>query len=304
MDDELGTRLQNLSDRAPTGTPDVGRVMQGGRWVQRRRYALRAVAGAAVVALGFMGSSALIDSFDRRTSPPATHEDGVFIPAKKGEPTYELYDFKIRYPWAPIDDARLSPGQTRTEYCAASEWKCGHRREQAGFSYGRTRWTTNQFPGTVNCWVKLYSAKGDVVGERELWGATSLGPTAKVNHKPVFEVRVMGRPVSAKTECEAGETQTGPGWRFTFVGSETYTPRGAEELGIPDRIRLIFDVEEVSPHTSARTCRMTVWFQSGRVVKGGWGTWMIGEGREEFETGYPASDPVEHAKITCRPIKG
>lgn len=302
MDDELRRRLANARERVSDGTPDIGAVVSSAR----KRKVLRGGAGllatTTVVVSVILAVTTLTGSDLARQDDGdvANHEDGVFVPAQKGEPTYELYDFEIHYPWAPVD--RLPAGQDH--YCEThGEWACGHRREQAGFAY-QWRWATSKFPGTVECHVTLFGRDGSAVGQ-ETWEMSGLETQSRPNRRGfVLTVHVSGRPSEAEALCEAGDYAKGRGLRVTFVRAESYTPSAYRgETPPPDRIRLIFEAEGLAQdHIDSRMCFMTVWFESGEKKSGKFttnqrpGTW-------EYETGYPASDPVVDARIRCRALR-
>ncbi len=302
MDDELRRRLKAIHGRSPEGTPDVGSVVSVARKKKLVRGAAGALATLAAVAAVVVGVNALMGTDLRREEHGdiASHEDDVFIPAEKGEPTYELYDFEIHYPWAPVDSIPAG----RDHYCEVrGEWACGHRREQAGFAY-QWRWATNRFPGTVECRVTLFGDDGPRVG-REMWEMSGLETRSRPNRRDfVLPVHVSGPPKTAEASCEAGDYAKGRGLRVTFVRAEGYTPTYYEgETPPPDRIRLIFEAEGVAEdHIDSRMCFMMVWFESGEKKSGKFttnqrpGTW-------EYETGYPASDPVVDARIRCRALR-
>ncbi|HEV2754392.1 MAG TPA: hypothetical protein VG318_01270 [Actinomycetota bacterium] len=304
MSDDLRRPLQDLHGRAPDGAPNLVRVLRAGR---RRRLRRRAAVGglASIVLLGVAaGVPRLVD--DRRVAAPdekndvADHEDGTFVPARKNEATYELYDVRILYPWAPVDSSPISRRE-RDDYCSAkTEWECGHRREQAGFSY-HWRWATKEYPGEVQCRVVLSSADGSVVG-RTTWGLTGLETTSR--QRDVVGMHVSGRPVTARAACEAGAYAPGPGVEVEFVRAGTWRPtyvRGQSPP--PERIRLVFEATALAEdHVDSRMCFLKVWFESGRTDKAQFTT-NRGEGTWTYETGYPLSDPVADARIRCRAIR-
>lgn len=304
MNNDLGSRLRALIEQVPDDDPNLVPVIRGGR----KRKLQRRIAGLTLVFLvvvaGVASIPRLIDE-DRATAPderndPATHEDGIFVPAHKGESTYNLYGFEVLYPWAPVDSSGISAAQ-RDAYCSIrSEWLCGHRREQAGFSY-QWRWATNEYPGQVRCRVSLSSADGSVVGHTE-WQLSALETQSR--RPDVIGVRVSEPPVSARAECEAGAYSPGRGVDAEFVRAEAYAPTHTEgESPPPDRIRLIFEAEALAEdHVDDRMCFMTVRFESGRQETDQFTT-NQGEGTWAFETGYPASDPVVDAEMRCRAIR-
>lgn len=304
MNDDLGRRLRVLNEQVPDGDPNLVPVLRGGR----KRKLQRRIAGSALAFLvavtGVVSIPQLIDE-DRVPAPDekndtADHNDGIFVPAERGEPTYDLYDLEVLYPWAPIDSSGISAAR-RDAYCSIrSEWQCGHRREQAGFSY-QWRWATKEHPGEVQCRVSLSSADGSVVGRAE-WQLSGLETQSR--RPDVIGVRVSEPPASARAECEAGAYAPGRGVNAEFVRAENYAPTHIEgQSPLPDRIRLIFEAETlVEDHLDDRMCFMTVRFESGRKETDQFTT-NQGEGTWEFETGYPASDPVVDAEMRCRAIR-
>lgn len=303
MDDDLRQRIKSLHDRAPEGRPDLSPVVKGGRSKRFRRHVLGSAAALVLVVVLVGGGLPLLPSEQGGQEEVANHEDRAFVPAKKGEPTYELYDFEIHYPWAPVD-TRDIPEKHRDRYCSMrSEWECGHRREQAGFAY-QWRWAANRFPGTVQCRVTLYGSDESVVGQ-ETWEMSGLEPRSRPNRRGfVVPVHASGPPESATAECEAGDYPKGRGLRVTFVRAESYTPTSYRgETPPPDRIRLIFQAEALAEdHIDSRMCFMTVFFESGEKKTAKFttnqrpGTWG-------FETGYLASDSVKDAKMRCRAVR-
>lgn len=304
MNDDLRRQLQALHERGPEGEPDLPRVLRAGK--KRRLHRRIAVSGLTIaVALAGVVAIPRVADDDRVTAPDeksdvADHEDAVFVPAKDGEPTYELFDLEILYPWAPVDSRPVSAAE-RDRYCSIrSEWECGHRREQAGLSY-RWRWATKKYPGEVQCEVTLSDANGSVVG-RTTWGLSGLETTSRGSH--VAGVRVSGRPVAARAACEAGAYEPGPGVDVEFVRAGTWTPTYIEgTTPPPDRILLVFEATaRAEDHVGSRMCFMTVWFESGRRETAEFTT-NRGEGTWRYETGYPTSDPVVDAKMRCRAIR-
>jgi hypothetical protein len=304
LNDDLRGELQALHERTPGGEPDLTRVLRAGKRRRlRRRIAVSGLAMATVLA-GAVAIPRLVGEGEvavpEEKSDVADHEDGTFVPADEGKPTYELFDLEILYPWAPVDSRPIS-ARERDRYCSIrSEWECGHRREQAGLSY-RWRWATNKYPGEVQCEVTLLSADGSVVG-RNTWGLSGLETKSRGAH--VVGVHVRGRPVDARAGCEAGVYEPGPGVDVEFVRAGTWTPtyvRGTTPP--PDRILLVFEATALSEdHVDARMCFMTVWFESGRKETAEFTT-NRGEGTWKYETGYPVSDPVVGAKMRCRAIR-
>ena len=306
MDDELKQELGLLSQRAPEGRPDVREVTQQGRWMRWRRTAI--VAGVLVVVLvaSGIGVKSVLESSQR--IPPSVVEvgghsgDGNFVPADEGEPTYLLSDFEIHYPYRAIDHMqKMEPGSERREqYCSARPSRCEVLADHAGVSF-RWRWATLNYPGDLDCEIRLYDDSGSLVGSA-IMGLSGLEPQSR-GAGAVIPIEVSTEPVRVEGGCEGSRYESGPGWRITFVRAEPYTPsHGSSDAPPEERIRLIFDVEELGEHTDSRMCRMTVWFESGRVKRGEFTT-NSGKVFENMETAYPASDPVTDAKIVCGAIK-
>ena len=310
MTDDLQRRLDALAQRSPEGTKDLGAILQGGGRIKRRRMLMGGIASVLVVALAGAGAWALLDRDAATPRPqPQHHDDGVFIPADENDVTYVLTDFRIFYPYSPIDHKPLSEGQ-RHRLCDARPADCRTRSDEAGVAIAH-EWSTNRYPGEVQCQTTLLDKRGNVVGQ-ELWGLDSMQKRIPIGGRPlrptdfVLVMDVTGKPVRAEGACEKSAYKPGPGLRWTFLGSEVYEPEHqmpGEE--VPPRLRLLFDVEVVggSEHVDSRICESRFEFESGKVVTGEFTT-NTGPGREVFETGYPASDPIVDAEITCRTYRG
>ena len=306
MDDELKQEFGRLSQRVPEGRPDVREVTQQGRWMRWRRTAI--VAGVLVVVLvaSGVGMKSVLES--SRRIPPNVVEvgghsgDGQFVPAEEGEATYLLSDFEIHYPYRAIDHMqKMEPGSERREqYCSARPSSCEVLTDHAGVSF-RWHWATSKYPGDLDCEIRLYDDKDSLVGSA-IMGLSGLEPQSR-GAGSVIPIAVSKEPVRAEGGCEGSRYEPGGGWRISFLRAEPYTPTHPTGDAPPeDRIRLIFDVEELGEHTDSRMCRMTVWFESGRVKRGEFTT-NSGKVFENMETAYPASDPVTDAKIVCGAIE-
>src|SRR5688500_14640186 len=103
MTDDLGARFEAAARRAPDGAPDIGPVMARGKRTKVVRYAGATVGAIAAAFLAIFTVANLDMGNDVNPAPPAHHDDGDFVPAESGEPTYVLTDFRIEYPWAPVD---------------------------------------------------------------------------------------------------------------------------------------------------------------------------------------------------------
>lgn len=287
MDDELKQRLLHLSERVPDGRPDVVDITRLGRRMKMKRNALVAGAVVVVFAASGLGIKAALESNrpDRAdlVEVGGHSDDGKFVPAREGESTYLLSDFKIHYP-----------------YPQTAQMEGEELADDAGVSY-RWRWATSKYPGHLDCQIRLYDHDGSLVGSA-ITGLSDLQPESG-GRRSVLPVEVSGEPARAEGECEAGRYRAGQGWRVTFVRAEPYTPTNVRGEAEPkERIRLIFDVEQVTEHPESRLCRMTVWFESGRIERGEFTT-NSGKVFENMETAYPASDPVTNAKIVCGAIR-
>ena len=311
MDDELKRRFQYLSQRAPDGQPAVRDVTRQGRRRKAKRSAATACAVVVMLAASGIGVRAVMelsgnDDADVLDVGDQT-KDGRFEPAEKGEATYLLSDFEIHYPFRAIDHMNGLSGTSerarRKQYCdiPTREEHCEKSWDEAGFSY-RWRWATDTYPGDVDCRVRLLSRSGAVVGELE-WGLTGMQPQSSV--PDVIAVPVDGHPSSAQAACEAGDYEPGEGFEVTYVGSEIYDRASLPENGPPDqRIRLIFEVEDVSEHgADARLCRTELSFESGKVVEGEPFTFTAAPGRFEMDTGHRPSDPITDADVACDTLR-
>lgn len=120
-----------------------------------------------------------------RPARPATHEDGVFVPAEPGEPTYLLSGFDIQYPYARIDDMpRVDHDpKLRERFCSARPDDC-KSEGQAAFLY-EYDWSSDEYPGSVECKVVLYSKAGDQVAQ-EIWGYRRLNLTPEGRASSLF----------------------------------------------------------------------------------------------------------------------
>ena len=306
MDDELKQQLLHLSRDAPEGRPDAGDVTRRGRRTKVKRNAIVAALFLVLLSSSGVALEAVLES-SRRIPPSRVDvgghtDDGKFVPAKEGEAAYLLSDFEIHYPYRAIDHMQgMEPGSERRErYCSTRPSRCEVQSDHAGVSY-RWRWATSEYPGSLDCEIRLYGDDGSLVGSA-ITGLSGLEPQSR-GARSVIPVEVSREPTTAEGECEGSRYKAGPGWRITFVRAEPYQPTvGQGETPLPERIRLIFDVEELGEHTDSRMCRMTVWFESGRVQRGEFTT-NSAKVFENMETAYPASDPVKDAKIVCRAIK-
>lgn len=307
MDDELKQRFAHLSERAHEGRPDVGDVTGRGRRIKAKRSAL--IAGGLVLMLAASGVGIDVALNSNPPDTPGIAEvgghsgDGRFVPAEEGDATYLLSDLEIHYPFREVDHMPgMEPGSERRErYCSTRPSRCDELVDHAGVSY-RWRWATSRYPGQVDCQVRLYDDDGSLVGSA-IGALSGLEPESR-GRRSVFPIEVSREPVRAEGECEAGRYRPGRGWRITFVRAEPYTPTHVSGEAPPEeRIRLIFDVEQLSEHADSRQCRMTVWFESGRIRRGEFTT-NSGEVFENMETAYPASDPVKDAKVGCGAING
>lgn len=305
MTDELGRRIDEVAERVPPGTADVASVVQRGRRARRLRLAGRSLGVAALlVALVFVAIKIGIDPATPGRTDAATHDDGEFVPAGPGEPTYVLTDFRIEYPWARVDGLRgMDPGsEERERYCSHPEHEAACEAEgNAGFFY-EWRWATQRFPGTVECRVILFAGNGDEVG-RQTWGLSML--ERKSRRPSDVLVHVSAPPEHAEAGCEAGTPEERATVVFTYAGSEPYDHDADVGGDLPERIRLFFEVERLvtDPH-GAHVCTMRIRFETGRRTKSSFN--MQGVPRQDimkFDTGLPASDPIEDASLTCRPYR-
>lgn len=309
MDDELRRRFQHLVDGIPDGARDESAVLRSGRKMRWRQRGLIAVASAASIAVAGIGVNLLTTSTGE--VEPSVIDVGdhtgerTFVPAEEGEPTYLLSDFEIHYPYVAVDHmqgmSKKHNGQRRKQYCAlpSRSSQCEKQWDEAGFSYA-WRWSMDRFPGDVDCRVRLFTKDGQLAGQT-VFGLSGLESASRENQRTVVPVPVTERPTRATAECEAGVYEEGPGFEVTFVRAETYDRSPASDPGPPDeRIRLIFEVKDVTEHgADTRMCRAKLWFESGKVIEGDNFTLGAAPGPLEFETGYPASDPIVDAEMTC-----
>lgn len=300
MSDDLGRRLEAATQRAPEGTPDLRPVIAHGKRTRIVRYAGTAIGMVAIASVAtFAAMNIDLGGTDEpRPVRPVTHEDGVFVPAEPGEPTYLLSGFDIRYPYARIDDMPRVDGDPnlRDRFCSARPDDC-KSEGQAAFLY-EYDWSTDEYPGAVDCKVVLYAKTGDQVAE-EIWGLTALEPHSR--GPSLLVVQVTGEPHSAEASCEAGTFDPNPAYRFTYAGSEPYDPG----QGLPERLRLTFDVEQLNDneHPGTDTCALSITFEDGEVVSGSFTRSGSVEDPWEFETGHPASRPIEDATLVCNPMR-
>jgi hypothetical protein len=306
MDEEdLKWRLGAVTALTPEGDPDLSGVVRAGKRAKRRRSAMVAATTVMLVASAGLGATALIDSAPRRAEiESADHTgDGNFTPAQEGEPTYILTDFEIYYPYRAVDHMDGLDPTSQEQFCRAPSRQrdCEELTDHAGFTY-EWRWSSDQYPGELDCWVQLFTESGDLAGE-QTFGLSGLEPQSRPHADHVVPVEVSAEPTSAKAGCEGSRYGDGEGYRFTYRGWEPYvppTPPG--EAPPPDRVRLLWDAEVLDEHADSRLCRMTIWFGSGRIVRGEFTTNGV-RSLNEMDTGHPASDPPTDAEIVCGPIE-
>lgn len=304
MTDELGRKLEAISERVPQGTPDLSSVLEGGRRVKRRRT----IAGTAgIVGLISLGTLAALNLDFKSGEPepvqPATHEDGVFVPAERGDSTYALTNFRVEYPWAEVDGLPgFEPGSEKRDlYCdmPSRQTSC-ESKGNAGFFYG-WRWATDRFPGVVACHVELFSDRGREVGHGD-WELSGLEPTSR--RPSNILVHVTAEPTRAEASCEAGTLEPGPTHRFTFIRAETYNTNPRPNAEPAYRNRLYFKVETLTEHSTGM-CRFTVRYESGKKITTSFT--MTGAPREgelsEMGAPYREDDPVADAEVRCRLYK-
>lgn len=301
MTDDLGIRLEAAAQRVAEGAPDVGRVLARGKRTKIVRYA-GATFGVIAIACGATFAAFNLDVGGRANPGPARHDDGEFVPAQPGEPTYVLTDFRIEYPWAKVDAMpHMDPGsRDRERFCSTPEREDDCESEgNAGFFY-EWHWATDRFPGPVACRVELFSEDGRAVGQQE-WSLSGL--ESRSRRASDVLVHVTAEPTRAEASCEAGTLDSGPTHRFMFVRAESdnMSPSGGKPFY---RNRLYFEVESLTEHSTG-LCRSTVRYESGKTVTSDFT--MTGSPPENklFEIGAPYrdGDPVEDASIRCRLYK-
>lgn len=106
-------------------------------------------------------------------------------PPDPPQPSYELSNFKIQYPYVDPRDVYVEPSVDR--------------RTQAAVSYSAA-WLSDSYPGTANCQIVLYGAGAEVVG-RYSFELISYSPEALEGEGFGPPVRVKGRPVAASGSC-------------------------------------------------------------------------------------------------------
>ncbi len=305
MDDtDLRRRLDAVTARTPDGDPDLGEVLRSGREAKRRRSAMVAATSILVLAGAALGATAVLGDAPQRADMEIADQigDGNFTPAQEPAPTYILSDFEIHYPYRAVDHMDgLDRDQQKFCRSPSRQRDCEELTDHAGFSY-QWRWSGDRFPGELDCWVQLFTESGELVGE-ETFGLSGLEPQSRPGSNHVVAVEVSAEPVSAKAACEESRYDAGEGYRFTYQGWEPYAPTSSPgEAPPPDRVRLLWDGEVLDEHADSRLCRMTIWFDSGRIVRGEFTTNGV-RGLEEMDTAHPASDPPTDAEITCGPIE-
>jgi hypothetical protein len=306
MDDEnLKRRLDAVTARAPEGHANLGEVVRAGKRAKGKRSAMVAAASVVALAGAALAATAVIDDAPRRGDiESADHTgDGSFTPAREGEPTYILSDFEIYYPYRAVDHMDGLDPASQEQFCRAPSRQrdCEELTDHAGFTY-EWRWSGDQYPGELDCWVQLFTESGELTGE-QTFGLSGLEPQSRPHAEHVVAVEVNAEPVSAKAECDASRYPDGEGYRFTYRGWEPYVPTTpAGQAPPPDRVRLLWDAEVVDEHADSRLCRITIWFDSGRTVRGEFTTNGV-RSLDEMDTAHPASDPPTDAEITCGPIK-
>lgn len=292
MDDNLGRRLEEINARVPEGNADLNAVLKGGHRMARRR-ALASTAGV-IGMISLLAFGALnLDFNEPQPGPvqPATHDDGVFVPAEPGEPTYILTDLKILP--GPYKDRGCLRRQRTPSLCSTSS--------MVGVAY-EWRWSTDAHPGLVQCRVEVF--KGDDPVGHATWELSGLEPTSR--RLDVIPVPISGRwPDRVEGACEAETPQTGPTHRFTFVRAESYDARvgsGTESLY---RNRLYFEVESLTQHATGM-CTLTITYESGKEISNSFTMTGAPPERKLFEivAPYREGEPVADASISCPAYTG
>lgn len=129
----------------------------------------------------FFGVSAALLAIQAVAYPALTPRPRPVPP----QPSYELSNFRIQYPYV---DPRDEYSETPVD-----------RSNQAAVAYDSV-WASDTFPGTAECVVVLYGGKGQVVGraEFELKNYSRRTPGGRAFWPPTT---VTGRPVSADGSC-------------------------------------------------------------------------------------------------------
>lgn len=102
------------------------------------------------------------------------------------QPSYELSNFRIQYPYVDPRDEYVEPSVDR--------------RTQAAVSYDSV-WAGDSFPGLADCVIVLYGEAGQLVGRME-FELKNYSPRAPGGNAFWPMIEVSGRPVSAGGSCE------------------------------------------------------------------------------------------------------
>lgn len=272
-------RAVELIEREPI--PPVEAVVRRGR----KRFAIRMASGAlgaALLAGGILGSIVMLGRGFHPASVPADGSDGSTESVLNDGPTYILSDFRIMYPYQPVD-GRGQPIESASD------------PSRAGVSYTVT-WSESAYPATAWCRVALSDGSGAVVGS-ERFLLSSPEPTWE---QPWFTaVAVSAEPLLADGSCEPGQGYpAGAGYTFEDV---RVIPSDSGGVGWST---IVATARWATPHhPDWRACEVRVILRDGRTETFDAGTLSAPDGQEvEFEVSVPP-DQIEQASITCSELE-
>lgn len=153
----------------------------------------------------------------------------AFQPAKPGDPTFILSGFGLEYPQLREDQ---ETGNTISDDSAAD------------VTFTQT-WSTDTYPGDVECLINLFDASGAIVGTQRTFASSLTKVTPAVGEG--IGVAVDGEPVRAEGACEAGPVERGyhrildP--RIVQQDGETFLTGRVEWSGTPDTSACVAELQ-------------------------------------------------------------
>lgn len=240
------------------------------RSAKRLPVALAVVASAALfvafLGIGLFASTALT-------------AESAFSPAESGEATYEIGGISVQYPYTALGRVGSPPDPS-----------------QAGVSFTAT-WSTDSYPGEVTCLVTLLSGTEEVVGET-LTNIDSLEPEAYMPSN--LPVPVNGRPSGATIVCEAGSSQTEPGYALTIIEPPRPDPQAGSQTGSVLSIR----AQWLRANPVTHMCRADFILKDGTSVSFPF-TLDVPDGAVfPLHVGSVESTDVARVVNRCRPFSG
>lgn len=199
------------------------------------------------------------------------------VRAAEAQPSYELTDIQLEYPYRDPRDATLDPTRAGVSY--VSSW--------AGASY----------PGLADCNITLHGADGTEVG-RYSFGLSSGTPTDPP--LPFQPVDVNAPPSSAEGACQPTVYPTGSGYTFDnpSVSRPTDPQSGRPETG---KTRLAFRARwATTTPPGLRKCTVHVRNDDGSSTAYGPLAVQLPDGGE-FVIEPPIANPqsIRDAEVRC-----